>query len=145
MKINKETVFLLIAYIISLLPIHLPWFYFDKEIDGIKMGNDLLNNHLFLILIICTIVAILFSASYKICGYIAGILLMLHAAIYLYYFLFWYTPFSSDFNIYVSLDTAHYGFYLSMISSLLMLALYIMLGPMKKQIGSTISKIRYCK
>lgn len=29
------------CYIMSLLPIFLPWCYFDKEIDGIKYGTDI--------------------------------------------------------------------------------------------------------
>ena len=41
------------------------------------------------------------------------IVLLLHDIVYMGYFLFWYVPLITNFNIITSFETAHVGFYLT--------------------------------
>ena len=71
------------CYIMSLLPIFLPWCYFDKEIDGIKYGTDIVNNMVFIVLAGITFFSMIFCETQR--GMITNILLIMHPTIYLAY------------------------------------------------------------
>ena len=101
-------------YCISLLPVFLPWCYFDKEIDGVKSGIDIINKDLQACLFGVTFFSLMFLKNQK--RYkVIRMLFVLHYAVYLFYGLFWYVPLLTDFNLFLSLQALHYGFYLSML------------------------------
>ncbi len=54
-----------LAYIISLLPLLLPWCYFDAEIDGIKYGTDIINPKVFIVLAVATFLSLMLAESKK--------------------------------------------------------------------------------
>lgn len=111
------------CYIMSLLPIFLPWCYFDKEIDGIKYGTDIVNNMGLIVLSGITFFSIIFCENQR--GKIlTKILLIMHPVIYLVHGLLWYVPLLTDFNLLLSLEAVHYGFYLSLLCSSLMYLFY---------------------
>lgn len=126
MFINKEKKIYIVAfcYIMSLLPIFLPWCYFDEEIDGIKYGIDIVNHVMMIVLAGVTFFCIIFSTNQRE-KMITGILLIVHPIIYLAYSLFWYVPLLADFNLLFSLEAIHYGVYLSLLCSSLMCWLYV--------------------
>ncbi len=111
------------CYFISLLPLFLPWCYFDKEADGIKTGIDIINTKLLLALGCITLFCLL-SAKSQAGKFITKLLLLLHIAVYLISGLFWYVPLVTDFHVLLSLEAMHYGFYLSLLCSGSMYFLY---------------------
>lgn len=119
---NKKIV-LLMLYIVSLFPLCLPWFGFDREIDGLRSGIETINNIILIALVILMVVAIFFiPASWQKIG--ITIVLMLHCIVYAGYFLFWYVPLITNFNIITSFETAHIGFYLTIILNILLIKFY---------------------
>ena len=48
MQINEKgkKILVCIFYVLSLLPLFLPWCYFEEEVDGIKSGLDIVNHEL---------------------------------------------------------------------------------------------------
>lgn len=113
-NVNKKDIAAL-AYIMSLLPLLLPWCYFDEEIDGIKYGTDIINPKLFIVLALATFLSLLLAESQKARG-IAKLFLLIHGALYLFCALFWYVPLMTDFDLLLSLEAAHSGVYLSLLS-----------------------------
>lgn len=107
----------------SLLPIFLPWCYFDEEMDGIKYGTDIVNHVVMIVLAAVTFSCIIFCANQK-GKRITSILLAIHPVMYLVCGLSWYVPLLTDFNLLLSLEGVHYGFYLSLLCSSLMCWLY---------------------
>lgn len=119
MEKSKRKYILAFCYLMSLLPVFLPWCYFDEEVDGIKYGTDLLNHAVMAVLAAVTFFCIIFFKNQK--GKRAtSMLLAVHPVIYLMYGLFWYVPLLTDFNLLLSLEAVHYGFYLSLLCSGLM-------------------------
>ena len=112
-----------LLYIVTLLPVFLPWCYFEEEVDGIKYGTDIVNHALLLSLVALTLISILLARKEKI-RKITKMLLLMHAAIYLFYLLFWYVPLVTDFDLILSLESAHFGVYLSLLCSGLMYLFY---------------------
>ena len=112
-----------LAYIISLLPLLLPWCYFDAEIDGIKYGTDIINPKVFIVLAVATFLSLMLAESKKARG-VAKLCLLIHAALYIFCALFWYVPLMTDFNLLLSLEAAHSGVYLSLLSIGLVYLLY---------------------
>lgn len=110
----RDRALLAFFYCISLLPVFLPWCYFDKEIDGIKSGIDIINKALLVCLFGVTFFSLIFLKTQKE-NKVTKILLVLHYAVYLFYGLFWYVPLLTDFNLLLSLQALHYGFYLSIL------------------------------
>ncbi len=115
----KKKYILAFCYLMSLLPIFLPWCYFDEEIDGIKYGTDIVNHVIMIVLAVVTFFCILFYKNQR-GKMITTIFLLIHPVIYLVYGLFWYVPLLTDFNLLLSLEAIHYGFYLSLLCSSLM-------------------------
>lgn len=113
-KVKKKDIAALV-YIVSLLPMLLPWCYFDEGIDGIKYGIDIVNQKVFIVLAVATFFSLLFAESPK-AKCLAKIFLLLHVALYLFCALFWYVPLLTDFNLLLSLEAAHSGVYLSVLS-----------------------------
>lgn len=113
-----------ICYIMSLLPIFLPWCYFEEEMDGIKYGTDIVNHFVIIVLMGVTFFSILFVKNGKRKMSIS-VLLLLHTVIYLFYGLFWYVPLITDFNFMLSLESVHYGFYVSLLCNGLMYLLIL--------------------
>ena len=107
----------------SLLPIFLPWCYFDEEIDGIKYGIDIVNHVVMIVLAAVTFFCIIFYTNQK-GKMITSVLLVIHPVMYLVFGLFWYVPLLTDFNLFLSLEVVHYGFYLSLLCSSLMCWLF---------------------
>ncbi len=124
MKIEKKRYIMAFCYIMSLLPIFLSWCYFDEEIDGIKYGVDIVNNAMMIVLAGITFFCVIFISGKK-AKMITGILLIMHPVIYFVHGLFWYVPLLTDFNLLLSLEALHYGFYLSLLCSSLMCWLYL--------------------
>ncbi len=112
-KVKKKDIAALV-YIVSLLPMLLPWCYFDEEIDGIKYGTDIVNPKIFIVLAVATFLCLMFTESPK-AKRLAKIFLLLHVVLYLFYALFWYVPLLTDFNLLLSLEAAHSGVYLSLL------------------------------
>ena len=69
------------GYLLSLLPVLLPWCYFDRELDGIKYGIDIVNNTALMILAAVTFSAILTANT----GTLSLIFLINILAIFLIY------------------------------------------------------------
>lgn len=111
MRYKAFTVFF---YGISLAPVFLPWCYFDREIDGVKRGIDIINNTFLVCLFGVTVFCITCLKKAK-SSKVTGMLLILHYGVYLFYGLFWYVPLLTDFNLFLSLEALHYGFYLSIL------------------------------
>lgn len=126
MKItNKSKKCLWIAsYMASLVPFVLPWCYFDVAIDGIKRGIDIINLPLIFMMVGCTLLCFILN-QYKIIKIITIILLVIHPIVYILYFMFWYVPLTTGFNIILSYETAHFGIYLSIICSILEIIYYV--------------------
>ena len=103
MQINEKgkKILVCIFYVLSLLPLFLPWCYFEEEVDGIKSGLDI-------------VLGVLLARNER-GRKLTKILLLTHSAIYLFYALFWYVPLLTDFNLLLSLEAAHYGLYLSLV------------------------------
>lgn len=120
---TKARYVLAFCYFISLLPLFLPWCYFDKETDGIKTGIDIINPKTLLALGGFTLFHLL-SAKSRTGKAITRLLLLLHIAMYLISGLLWYVPLVTDFHIILSLEAMHYGFYLSLLCSGSMYFLY---------------------
>ena len=59
---------------------------------------------------------------------ITGILLFIHPVMYFVCGLSWYVPLLADFNLLLSLEVVHYGFYLSLLCSSLMCWFYVKKG-----------------
>ena len=116
MQINEKgkKILVCILYVLSLLPLFLPWCYFEEEVDGIKSGLDIVNHAALLILIFATLLGVLLARNER-GRKLTKILLLTHSAIYLFYALFWYVPLLTDFNLLLSLEAAHYGLYLSLV------------------------------
>lgn len=112
------------CYLISLVPLFLPWCYFDKEIDGIKNGIDIIGYAIPVALGSVTILGILFAKG-QVGKMITSIVLMLHVVVILFMGLTWYVPLLTDFSLQLSLDAAHYGFYLSLLCSTAMCLFYV--------------------
>ena len=125
-KIKKKYI-LAFCYLMSLLPIFLPWCYFDEEIDGIKCGIDIVNHVMMIVLAGVTFFCIMFVSNQR-GKMITSILLIMHPVIYLVQGLFWYVPLLTDFNLLLSLEAVHYGFYLSLLCSSLMCWFYVKKG-----------------
>lgn len=115
----KETYFykfkIVILYFISLLPLLLPWFGFDREIDGLRSGIEVVNSIILVVLVIMMMMTTLFQCKFQI------IVLLLHDIVYMGYFLFWYVPLITNFNIITSFETAHVGFYLTVALNILLI------------------------
>ena len=123
----KQKYILAFCYLMSLLPIFLPWCYFDEEIDGIKYGTDIVNYVVMIVLAAVTFFCIVFYTNQK--GImITGILLFIHPVMYFVCGLSWYVPLLADFNLLLSLEVVHYGFYLSLLCSSLMCWFYVKKG-----------------
>ena len=121
-KIKKKYI-LAFCYLMSLLPTFLPWCYFDEEIDGIKFGTDIVNHVMMIVLAAVTFFCIIFYTNQK-GKMITSVLLVIHPVMYLVCGLSWYVPLLTDFNLLLSLEVVHYGFYLSLLCSSLMCWLY---------------------
>ncbi len=113
-KIEKKDIAPFI-YIVSLLPLLLPWCYFDAEIDGVKYGTDIINPKVFIVLAVATFLSLMFAESPK-ARCLTRIFLLLHVALYLLGALFWYVPLMTEFNLLLSLEALHSGVYLSLLS-----------------------------
>lgn len=113
-KIEKKDIAPFI-YIVSLLPLLLPWCYFDAEIDGVKYGTDIINPKVFIVLAVATFLSLMFAESSK-ARCLTRIFLLLHVALYLLGALFWYVPLMTEFNLLLSLEALHSGVYLSLLS-----------------------------
>ena len=100
MQINEKgkKILVCIFYVLSLLPLFLPWCYFEEEVDGIKSGLDIVNHAALLILIFATLLGVLLARNER-GRKLTKILLLTHSAIYLFYALFWYVPLLTDFNL----------------------------------------------
>ncbi len=112
-----------VFYVVSLLPLVLPWCYFEEEVDGMKCGLDIINHAVLLILAFATLLSILLVGNER-GRRITKILLVIHSAIYLVYALFWYVPLLTDFDLLLSLEAAHCGFYLSLVCNGLLYFFY---------------------
>ncbi|MEY8391068.1 hypothetical protein D3Z36_01815 [Lachnospiraceae bacterium] len=121
-KIEKRY-FAAFCYMLSLSPVLLPWCYFDKDMDGIKYGIDIVNNAVLLSLATVTIAAILSARKPK-AKIVVKILLGFHFVVYFFCSFFWYVPLISDFDLRLSLESVHYGFYLSVLCNGLVYLLY---------------------
>lgn len=121
-KIKKKDIAALV-YIVSLLPLLLPWCYFDEGIDGIKYGTDIVNPKVFIVLAVATFLCLMLAESPN-ARRLAKILLLLHVVIYIFCALFWYVPLMTDFNLLLSLEAAHSGVYLSLLSISLVYLFY---------------------
>lgn len=121
---EKKRFIMAFCYVISLLPVFLPWCYFDKEMDGINYGTDIVNHVMLGVLAGITFLCIIFVQNQR-GRMVTNVLLIMHPVIYLAYGLFWYVPLLTDFNLRLSLEAAHYGFYLSLLCSSLMYLFYI--------------------
>lgn len=110
----RDRALLAFLYCISLIPVFLPWCYFDREMDGVKSGIDIINKTLLVCLFGVTFFCLMFLKNQKE-SKVTGMLLVLHYAVYLFYGLFWYVPLLTDFNLLLSLQALHYGFYLSVL------------------------------
>ncbi len=110
----KKRHFAAFGYLLSLLPVLLPWCYFDRELDGIKYGIDIVNNTALMILAAVTFSAILTAKKAK-TKVIVKILLAMHFFLYLFCSFFWYVPLITDFDLRLSLESVHYGFYVSVL------------------------------
>ena len=108
MKDFKQIIGKTSCYFFSLMPLFLPWFYFDSHIDGMQRGIDIINKYLLSVMICLMVVAIIINKFII-------LMIFLHIAVYFLYFCFWYVPYIADFNILISIDTAHFGFYLSIL------------------------------
>lgn len=123
----KKRYFLAICYIVSLLPIFLPWCYFDERVDGIKCGTDIVNHIMMIVLAGVTVYCMIFQVN-KRGKFITCLLLIMHFVIYFVYAMFWYVPLLTDFNFILSLQALHYGFYLSLLWNCLMFWFYVKKG-----------------
>ena len=65
MEKTKKKYILAFCYLMSLLPIFLPWCYFDEEIDGIKYGTDIVNHVGMIVLAAVTFFCIIFISKSK--------------------------------------------------------------------------------
>lgn len=127
MEKTKKKYILAFCYLMSLLPIFLPWCYFDEEIDGIKYGTDIVNHVGMIVLAAVTFFCIIFYKNKK-GKMVTSVLLAIHPVMYLVCGLSWYVPLLTDFNLFLSLKAVHYGFYLSLFCSSLMCWLYVQKG-----------------
>lgn len=116
-KLLQNRAVLLVIYVISLLPLWLPWFGFDPEIDGLRSGYATINHIVLAILAVATTIGILIARSEKM-RVLTLALLLLHPVLYGFYFLFWYVRLITSFNIITSFETAHLGFYIALILSI---------------------------
>ncbi len=127
----KKRCLMVFCYLISLLPVFLPWCYFDEGIDGIKYGTDIVHGNVFMILVAVTVLSMALAKGQR--GHMAvKLLLLMHFAIYLFGSFFWYVPLLTDFNLLLSLDAMHYGCYLSLLSIALMFLLYVKSEKMRR-------------
>lgn len=120
------------VYVVSLLPIFLPWFYFDQEIDGIKYGVTFLNNRFSYLIFILTLVSMFTSKMLKKGEKITLSLLCLHVVVYIYWFCFWYNETVADFSLAISFETARFGFYISLFCSLALCISYYLISLRRK-------------
>ena len=121
---KKEQIYnklkLLVFYMVSLLPLWLPWFGFDREIDGLRSGIEMINHIVLLILVLLMIITILcVPVIWQ--RKIMILVLLIHLIVYLGYFLFWYVPLITDFNIVTSFETAHWGFYVGILLNVVLI------------------------
>lgn len=115
---------IIFLYVISLMTLFLPWCYFDQDIDGIQYGKDMVNGIGMVILVGVTLGGLVFAKT-KNQKRITIVLLLMHPIIYISYFLFWYIPFITDFNLKVSIEAGHYGIYLAILSSIAVFLIYM--------------------
>ena len=117
-KLFQNRFVMLAFYVISLLPLWLPWFGFDPEVDGLRSGIETINPIILVILVIAMMGCIfIVPAQHRRMASI--IVLLLHDIVYVGYFLFWHVPLVTDFDIITSFETAHFGFYLAIILNVL--------------------------
>lgn len=122
-KLLQNRFAILAFYVISLLPLWLPWFGFDPEIDGLRSGYATINHIVLAILTVATVICLLIARDGKL-RVVTLALLLLHPVVYMFYFLFWYVRLITSFNIITSFETAHIGFYIAMILSIGVYMLY---------------------
>lgn len=122
-KLFQNRFVMLAFYVISLLPLWLPWFGFDAEIDGLRSGYATINHIVLAILVAATIICLLIARDGKLRVLVLA-LLLLHPVLYMFYFLFWYVRLITSFNIITSFETAHLGFYIALLLSIGVYMLY---------------------
>ena len=75
----------------------------------------MVNSIILVVLVIMMMITTLFQCKFQI------IVLLLHDIVYMGYFLFWYVPLITNFNIITSFETAHVGFYLTVALNILLI------------------------
>lgn len=110
--------------LISVIGLFLPWFFFDKEVDY-NNGLVWLSSPLLSISFLVSIILILVEKRTKIINVANFISLLLIPVSCIYLFCTWHIMYiTGEFNLMISFNTAHYGFYITTISSLIATILY---------------------
>lgn len=110
--------------IISIIGLFLPWFFFDSSVDY-SNGLKWLSSPLLSIGILSSMILIFIKKRSKIINIANFISLLLIPLACIYLFCTWYIMnITGEFDIMVSFKTAHCGFYITTISSLVAVVLY---------------------
>ncbi len=121
---NKYKKIIIGLILISIVGLFLPWFFFDSNVDYTN-GLVWLSSPLLSIGIVSSTVLIFIKKRSKIINITNFISLLLIPVSCIYLFCTWYImTITGKFDIMVSLNTAHYGFYITTISSLIATVLY---------------------
>lgn len=121
---NKYKKIIIGLILISIIGLFLPWFFFDINVDYTN-GLVWLSSPLLSVSILSSTVLILIKKRSKIINIANFISLLLIPVYCIYLFCTWYVmTITGKFDIIISLSTAHYGFYITAISSLIATVLY---------------------
>lgn len=122
-KVNRKMI--IVFLIISIVGIFLPWFYFEKTVD-FSTGSSWCLNIGFLLGYIGSFSFIFVderSKEINICNLIFLILIPLTC---IYLFFTWHIEtITGELDFRTSIETAHYGFYITLISSTVSTIIYL--------------------
>jgi len=114
-----------VLLLISLVGLFLPWFFFDKNVDYANGLMWLLSLPLLGISFFTSIILLFVKKRSKIIDIINFIFLLLIPLSCIYLFFTWHIlTITGTVDIIASFNTAHYGFYITFISSLIATILY---------------------
>lgn len=123
---NKYKKIIIGLILISIIGLFLPWFFFDSDVDYTN-GLVWLSSPLLSVSILSSTVMIFIKKRSKIINIANFISLLLIPISCIYLFCTWYIMnITGKFDIIFSLNTAHYGFYITTISSLIATVLYFL-------------------
>lgn len=110
--------------LISIIGLFLPWFFFDSDVDYTN-GLVWLSSPLLSIGILSSMFLIFIKRRSKVVNIANFISLLLIPVSCVYLFFTWHIMnITGELDIIVSFNTAHYGFYITTISSLIATVLY---------------------